>query len=384
MTVQINPVLTRMRPYPFLKLNEAKKAALARGLKLIDFSVGDPHERTDPAIREALIESVEERSRYPMSEGLPEHREAIAAWIRSRYGAEVDPDREVVPTLGSKEAIFSLAQVVMDPRSERDLVVVTEPGYPIPERGAEMVGARILRLPLLESNRFLPDLAGVPAEEWDRIAIFWINYPNNPTAAVAPLTFLEELAQRAVRHGFVLASDEAYSEIYFGEPTPSALQVRDRSQVAVFNTQSKRSSMTGYRAGFVAAAPELIAALKLYRPLNGTAVPEFIQRASMEAWGREDHVARMRAVYAEKRTLFVDFFKRKGIRIAGSEATFYLWSEVPAGETSEAFAGRLLEAGVVVAPGSFFGEAGEGYFRLALVPTLEDCRRATELLESVL
>jgi acetylornithine aminotransferase len=384
MTIPINPVLTRMRPYPFLRLNEAKKAALARGLKLIDFSVGDPHERTDPAIREALIESVEERSRYPMSEGLPEHREAIAAWIRSRYGVEVDPHREVVPTLGSKEAIFSLAQVVMDPQSDRDLVVVTEPGYPIPERGGEMVGARILRLPLLESNHFLPDLSAVPVEEWDRIAIFWINYPNNPTAAVAPLSFLDELAQRAVRHGFVLASDEAYSEIYFGEPTPSALQVSDRSHVAVFNTQSKRSSMTGYRAGFVAAAPELVAALKLYRPLNGTAVPEFIQRASMEAWGREDHVAAMRAVYAEKRVLFVDFFRRKGIRIAGSEATFYLWSEVPPGETSESFANRLLEAGVVVAPGSFFGDAGEGYFRLALVPTVEDCRRATAILESVL
>jgi len=384
MTIQINPVLARMRPYPFLKLNEAKKAALARGLKLIDFSVGDPHERTDPAIREALIESVEERSRYPMSEGLPEHREAIAAWIRSRYGVAVDPHLEVVPTLGSKEAIFSLAQVVIDPLSERDLVVVTEPGYPIPERGAEMVGARVLRLPLLESNRFLPDLSAVPAEEWDRIAIFWINYPNNPTAAVAPLAFLEDLAQRAVRHGFLLASDEAYSEIYFGEPTPSALQVSDRSHVAVFNTQSKRSSMTGYRAGFVAAAPELVHALKLYRPLNGTAVPEFIQRASMAAWGREDHVAAMRSVYAEKRALFVAFFRRKGIRIAGSEATFYLWSEVPAGETSEAFASRLLEAGVVVAPGSFFGDAGEGYFRLALVPTVDDCRRATELLESVL
>ncbi|HEX6348677.1 MAG TPA: aminotransferase class I/II-fold pyridoxal phosphate-dependent enzyme [Candidatus Dormibacteraeota bacterium] len=384
MPVQINPVLTRMRPYPFLKLNEAKKAALARGVKLIDFSVGDPHERTDPAIREALLESVEERSRYPMSEGLPEHREAIAAWIRSRYGVTLDPHREVVPTLGSKEAIFSLAQVVIDPASERKLVVVTEPGYPIPERGAEMVGARVLGLPLLEANGFLPDLDSVPAEDWDRIAIFWINYPNNPTAAVAPLDFLNELAARAVRHGFLLASDEAYSEIYFGEPTASALQVRDRSQVAVFNTQSKRSSMTGYRAGFVAGPPELIAALKLYRPLNGTAVPEFIQRASMEAWGREDHVEAMRAVYAEKRALFIDFFRRKGVRIAGSEATFYLWCQVPEGQSSEAFATRLLESGVVVAPGSFFGEAGEGYFRLALVPTVEDCRRAIEILELVL
>ncbi len=160
--------------------------------------------------------------------------------------------------------------------------------------------------------------------------------------------------------------------------------MRERSQVAVFNTQSKRSSMTGYRAGFAAGPPELIAALKLYRPLNGTAVPEFIQRASMEAWGREDHVEAMRAVYAEKRALFMEFFRRSGVRIAGSEATFYLWCQVPDGDSSEAFADRLLEHGVVVAPGSFFGDAGEGYFRLALVPALEDCRRAIGILESVL
>jgi len=384
MTVPINPVLTGLRPYPFLKLNEAKKAAVARGLKLIDFSVGEPHERTDPAIREALVESLEERSRYPLSEGLPEHREAIAGWIRSRYGVSLDPHREVVPTLGSKEAIFSLAQVVIDPASERRLVAVTEPGYPIQERGAEMVGAEVLRLPLLEANKFLPDLDAITAEEWDRLAIFWINYPNNPTAAVAPLEFLNQLAERAARHGFLLASDEAYSEIYFGEPTVSALQARDRSHVVVFNTQSKRSSMPGYRAGFVAGPPELIAALKLYRPLNGTAVPEFIQRASMEAWGREDHVEAMRAIYGEKRALFLEFFRRKAVRVAGCAATFYLWCEVPDGESSEAFATRLLESGVVVAPGSFFGDAGEGYFRLAVVPTLEECRRAIEILETVL
>ncbi|HEX6548276.1 MAG TPA: aminotransferase class I/II-fold pyridoxal phosphate-dependent enzyme [Candidatus Dormibacteraeota bacterium] len=384
MTITFNPALTQMRQYPFLALDEAKKRAVARGLRLIDCSVGDPHERTDPMIREALIESIEERSRYPKADGLPEHRDAIAAWIHSRYGVRLDPQREVVPTLGSKEAVFSFAQVVMDPRSEKNLVAVTEPGYPIPERGAQIAGGRVLRLPLLEENRFLPDLDAVPAEVWDQLAIFWVNYPNNPTGAVAPLSFFEELADRARKHGFVLASDEAYSEIYFGEPTPSALQVADRSHVAVFNTQSKRSSMTGYRVGFVAAPPEVIHALKLYRPLAGSAIPEFIQRASIAAWGREDHVEAMRGLYRAKRALFVDFFRHKGIRIAGSEATFYLWCQVPEGESSESFAARLLEGGVVVAPGSFFGEAGEGYFRLALVPAIEDCRRAVELLESVL
>ena len=384
MTITINPALTQMGAYPFLALDERKRAAVGRGLRLIDFSVGDPHEPTDPGIRDALIESVTERSSYPKAEGLPEHREAIASWIEARYGVTLDPSREVMPTLGSKEVCFSLPQVVMDPRSTKNVVAVTEPGYPVPERGAQIAGGRVLRLPLLESNGFLPDLASVPPSTWDEVALLWINYPNNPTGAVAPLEFLERAASLAARHAFVLASDEAYSEIYFDGRPHSALEVADRSHVVAVNTQSKRSSMTGYRVGFIAGAPEVIAALKLYRPLAGTAIPEFIQRASMAAWGREDHVEAMRRVYAEKRSIFVDFFRRKGIRIAGSEATFYLWGEVPGGETSESFAARLLDVGVVVAPGSFFGEAGEGYFRLALVPTADDCRRAVTLLDTIL
>ncbi len=384
MTITINPALTGMRAYPFIQLDEKKREAVARGLRLIDFSVGDPHEPTDALIRDALLESVTERSSYPKAEGLPEHREAIASWIGARYGVQLDPHREVLPTLGSKEVVFSLPQVVMDPRSRKNLVAVTEPGYPIPERGAQIAGGRVLRLPLLERNSFLPDVENVPESTWDDVALLWINYPNNPTGAVAPLAFFEKLAALATRHNFLLASDEAYSEIYFDGPPASALQVADRSHVVAVNTQSKRSSMTGYRVGFIAGAPEVIAALKLYRPLAGTAIPEFIQRASIAAWGREDHVDAMRRVYAEKRAVFVDFFRRKGIRIAGSQATFYLWGEVPAGETSESFAARLLDVGVVVAPGSFFGDAGEGYFRLALVPTAGDCRRAVALLESIL
>ncbi len=384
MAITLNPALAAQSPYPFLQLDEARRRALERGVRIIDFSIGDPHERNDPAIREAPIESVEERSRYPKAEGLPEHREAIASWIAARFGVALDPKREVVPTLGSKEALFSLPQVVMDPRSTKNLVVVTEPGYPVPERAARIAGGRVLRLPLLEDRHFLPDLGHVPEAAWDEVAIFYVNYPNNPTGATAPVEFYERLAERARRHSFVLVSDEAYSEIYFDGAPASVLQAGDRSHVVAVNSQSKRSSMTGYRSGFVAGSPEVIAALKLYRPVAGTAVPEFIQRASIAAWGREDHVASMRRVYAAKREIFVDLFARKGIRVAGSQATFFLWCEVPDGETGDAFAARLLEAGILVAPGAMFGPAGEGYFRLALVPTLEECRQAAALLETVL
>jgi succinyldiaminopimelate transaminase len=383
--VQLNPTLTEMRPYPFLALDEARRRAQASGLSLIDFSVGEPHEATDPAIRAALRDALEERSSYPKAEGLPELKEAVAAWCRRRYGVELDPQAEVMPTLGSKEAVFSLAFIAVDARSERRTVVVTEPGYPIPERAAALAGARVLRLPLREANGFLPDLDELPPRVWDQVAILWVNYPNNPTAATAPAAFYAELARRAERHGFLVASDEAYSEVYFGpEPPMSALQTPDRSRFAVFNTQSKRSSMPGYRSGFLVGPPELIRGYKLWRPLAGVAVPEFIQRATIRALASEEHVARMRAVYAAKRELFLELFASKGVRVAGSEATFYLWCEVPDGQTSEAFAARLLERGVVVAPGSFFGDAGEGYFRVALVPTREECQRAVEILEDVL
>jgi len=382
--VPISPVLERQTTYPFVRLNEAARRVEARGVEVIDFGMGDPREATDPLIRQALVDGLRDRMGYPAAVGLPELREAIAAWANRRFGIRLDPETQVIPTLGSKEAIFSLAQVVVDLERGKDTVAYTEPGYPVYERGALFAHARPLALPLHERNGFLPDLDAIDGETWSRLAAFWVNYPNNPTCATAPLGFYERLAALAREHGFVLASDEAYTELWFDEPPASALQVADLANVAVFNTLSKRSSMTGYRSGFVAGDPELIAALKAFRPTVGTAPQEFVQRASVVAWGDENHVERTRALYRRKRELFLELFRRKGIRIAGSEATMYLWLEAPAGESSEAFAERLLEHGVLVAPGSYLGAAGEGYFRVALVPSEEECTRAVALLENVL
>ena len=382
--MQLNPVLEGMRTYPFLRVEEAKAQAAARGLEIIDFGVGDPREKTDPRIRQLLAESITEVSSYPAARGLPELHRAVAGWFGRRYGVEVDAEREVIPTLGSKEAIFLMPLVVGDPDGQKNLVVVPEPAYPVAERGALFARMQVLRLPLREANGFLPDIKSVPDETWRRVAIFWVNYPNNPTAAVAPLSFYEELSQLASRYGFLLASDEAYSEIYFGQPPCSALQVSDRSHVAVLNTLSKRSSMTGYRSGAIVASPDLIGALRAFRPTVGVAPQEFIQRASVWAWGDEAHVAEMRSIYGAKREVLLDVLERKQLRVAGCDATFYLWVEVPQGETSEEFACRLLEGGVVVSPGAYFGEAGEGYVRLALVPTLEQCRAAATILEELL
>src|ERR671931_287180 len=270
---------------------------------------------------------------------------------KRRLGVELDPDTEIVPTYGSKEAIFLLAQVVVDRDGDKPLVVTTEPGYPVPDRGATFAGAEVEQLPLHEEHGFLPDLESVRAAELSR------------------------------EHDFLLACDEAYSELWFDSPPHSALEVREHGNVVVFNTLSKRSSMTGYRSGFVAADAELIAALKQYRPSVGTAPQEFVQRASIVAWNDEEHVGRTRAAYARKRDALIPTLERKGLRLAGGRsATMFLWIEAPSDDVAE----RLLEHGIIVSPGTFFGPAGDGYFRIALVPTEEECRRAATILERVL
>jgi acetylornithine aminotransferase len=227
-------------------------------------------------------------------------------------------------------------------------------------------------LPLRRENGFLPDLSELD----DDVALVWVNYPHNPTGAVAPREFYDELAEAAERHDFVIGSDEAYTELWFDEPPPSALQAADRSRIVVFQTLSKRSSMTGYRSGFVAGPPEIVAALKAYRPTVGTAPQEFVQRASVAAWNDERHVEETRARYRAKREVLIPAISGRGWEIVASEATMYLWVVGP--DPAE-----LLERGLIVSPGEMFGPSGEGYVRFALVPTLEECGRAAAILREV-
>jgi len=363
--LRLNPVLDELGSYPFTRLAAAKRAVADRGVELVDFGIGEPREETPEFIRRALADGIDRVSLYPTAEGLPELREAIAAWTARRFGARLDPATEVVPTLGSKEAVFHLAQVVAGER-----VVVTAPGYPVPERGARFAGKEVVRVAMP------PDL---DALDLDGVAILWLNYPNNPTGATAPEGLYERAAQLAREHGFVLASDEAYSELYFGVPPRSALELQDRRNVLVFNTLSKRSSMPGYRAGFAAGDPELIAALKRYRPNVGVAPQHMVQRAAIAAWNDEEHVEEVRGVYRAKRDVVLPALEACGLRHAGGDATFFLWLAVPGGD-DEAFAMDLLEHGVVCAPGSFFGHEGAGHVRFALVPTVAQCERAADVL----
>ena len=374
----VNPVLAGLATYPFVRLREAKLAAIARGIDVIDFGAGEPREPTPTFIREALVDALraEPVSTYPVNEGLPELRSAIAAWTRSRFGAALDPDSAIVPTLGSKEAIFGLAQVVCAPG---DRVAVTSPGYPVPERGALFAGCEVLDVPLDPARGWHPDLAAV---DWTGVSLLWLNFPGNPTAATATLELYEEAAALARAHGFVVACDEAYSELWFAGDAPvSALQVADRTNVLALNTLSKRSSMPGYRSGFVAGDPQLIAALKRYRPNVGTAPQEFVQRAAAAAWGDEEHVVEVRERYRAKRDALLPALLAAGLRPSGGDASFFLWLRLPGDADAEAYAMRLLdEHGIVVTPGPYFGPGGAGHVRVALVPAVEDCARAAERL----
>jgi acetylornithine aminotransferase len=377
-----NPAFETLATYPFVRLEESKRAAAARGIRIIDFGMGDPQERTPGRIRQALLDGVPDRASYPPAAGTPALRKAMAGWMNRRFGTDLDPDAHMLPSNGSKEAVYLLHQAVVDPRGDRRIVLIPDPAYPVYEIGTLFAGGVPESIPLREERGFLPDLDAIPPETWQRTALLWLNYPNNPTGATAGLDLYRRALGLADRYGFWVASDEAYSELWFDSPPVSAIQAGIKGLV-VLNTLSKRSAMTGYRSGLIAGDPELIGMLRTVRPSQGVATPLFVQQAAVAAWDDEGHVSEQRDIYRSKRDVLMPALARKGLKIAGSEATFYLWIKVPTGQSSESFASMLLEHGLVLAPGSYFGKQGEGYVRMALVPTLELCKEAAAILDGI-
>ncbi|HET9554972.1 MAG TPA: succinyldiaminopimelate transaminase [Anaeromyxobacteraceae bacterium] len=375
-----NPVLDSIQKNLMVALDERKAKLRAEGKRLFDFGLGDPKEPTPAFLREALRAAVPEVSQYPSAMGTPSLRRAAAGYLARRFGVAVDPDRQIVPATGAKETIFHLPFAFCgDPR--RTKVVMPDPGYPTYEVGARFAGLEPVKVPLTAANRFLVEPDALGAEVLDRTLLFWVSYPHNPTGALAPRDYLARVGRAATKHGFVVVSDECYADIYFGEPPPSMLEVQVENVLAVHSC-SKRSGMTGYRSGFVAGDADLVAVLKRLRSHPGVASPDFVSAAATAAWSDDAHAAERRAVFKAKRDLFAAFFAEQGLTVRGSEATLYLWVEVPAGLDAQGYALRLLEAGIVVAPGTAFG-AGEGYVRVALVPTLEECREAIERWRTV-
>ena len=368
-----NPVLGQIQTNLMVELDERRRALVAGGKRLFDFGLGDPREPTPAFIKDALRGGVPEVSQYPSAFGSPALRRAAAGYLQRRFGVGVDPETQVLGCAGAKEAIFHLPLAFAgDPRRRK--VVIPDPGYPTYEVGARFAGLEPLLVPLTARRRFLLDPEDVGEDVLRETLLFWVSYPHNPTGAVAPRDYLRRVGDFAQKYGFIVCSDECYADIYFGAPPASMLEVQVENVVAIHSC-SKRSGMTGYRSGFMAGDPDLIAALRALRSHPGLGSPEFIGPAAAAAWSEDAHAAERREIFRQKRDRFLRFFAEQGLEADASEATLYLWVKVPAGETSGGYARRLLEEGIVVAPGTAFG-AGEGYIRVSLVPTLAECEDA--------
>lgn len=378
--MRLNPVLEQLGSYPIAIVHERARAMREAGRTVIDFSIGDPREPTPERIPNALKESVPVVSQYPTTGGLGELRAAIATYLGRRFDVSIDPESQVIPTSGSKEAVFNTPLAFID-RKAGDSIVYGTPGYPIYERGALFAGAGTE--PIVLSGDFVLRAGDITPEVWARARIVWTCTPHNPTGAVTDVGDMRELLAIARDSETLLFSDECYADIYepavFPDGPPSILQLAgpECSGVLSFLSLSKRSGMTGYRSGAVVGDAAAISALKKLRTATGTASPEFVQRAAIAAWSDDDHAAERRNIFAAKRAILRRAFDEVGMEIVASEAGLYMWVET--GDDLQT-TDRLLEAGVVVSPGRFFGSGGEGYFRLALVPTLEECEQAVEVL----
>lgn len=376
----LNPLLVGGRDYPFVRLEAQARALIPAGVERINFSIGDPRERTPEFIRDVVRRAIPEVSSYPTVPGLPELRRAYTDWAQRRFGVALDPEAHVLPANGTKEAVFLMPFAVLGPGEPRNVVVIPTPAYPVYEPSVRFAGGEPYLTPLASRHGWRFDPTQVPDAVWARTAMLWLNTPHNPTGAVLDRAALDAIAALARRHGFWVIADEAYVDVWFDQAPPSLLQ-SGLEHVAVLHTLSKRSAMTGYRSGMIAGDPRLIDALRRLRPNVGVATPEFVQRGAVAAWSDDAHAEQQRRLYADKRARVRATFARRGWRIEGSEATFYLWTAAPGGD-DVAFVERLMRLGIVALPGSYMGDAGRGFVRFALVPTLEQCVVACERIDA--
>jgi succinyldiaminopimelate transaminase len=374
--MELNPILSAMGGYPLAEIQMRARELREAGRPLIDFSIGDPREPTPRFIRDALTASVPAISQYPTTIGLAELRGAIADYLQRRFDVVVDPATQIIPTTGSKEGIFHTPFAFVEPGAGHGVVYGT-PGYPVYERGALFAGARLD--PIHLSGDFVLRSSDISDEIWDRARLVWSCSPHNPTGSVTSVAELTDLLERSRAEGALFLSDECYVDVYEGDPPGSVLQVAgsDLAGTLAFYSCSKRSGMTGYRSGAIIGDAEAIAALVSLRSSAGVAPAEFVQAAAVAAWSDDEHAAERRAIFTAKRAVLRRAFDRLGLPVVASTAALYLWVAV---DDDLAVTGRLLERGVVVSAGRAFGPGGEGYIRLALVPTLEECEHAVDVL----
>ena len=396
MTLPLNPLLARLHPYPFERWRELTAGVTPNpALRPIALGIGEPKHATPALIEEALMQALPTLSSYPATLGEPALREAIAGWVQRRYGVSVNPAGEVLPVNGSREALFALAQTVLDPTRPGSVVVCPNPFYQIYEGAALLGGADTFFAPSDPARNFATDWDAVPAEVWARTKLLYTCSPGNPTGAVMPLSEWQQLFELSDRHGFVIASDECYSEIWFRDEAPLgglqaavALGRPDFRNLIALTSLSKRSNVPGLRSGFVAGDARLIRAFLLYRTYHGSAMGGMVQRASIAAWNDEAHVVANRELYRSKFAQVTPLLARV-LDVALPDAAFYLWAGIPGPRGKDgppddiAYAqGLLAQYNVQVLPGSLLARhagghnPGAGRIRMALVAPVADCLEA--------
>ncbi len=383
---QLSDRVKNLQPYPFVVIEQKKREALSKGVDLIDLSIGDPDLATPDFIVESLRKAAgdPDNHHYPSSAGMMSFREAVARWYDRRRSIKLDPASEVVSLIGSKEAVGHMPLAYINPG---DVVLVPSPGYPVYETGTMFAGGACHFMPLTEENAYLPDLDAIPADVCKRARLMWLNYPNNPTAALAPREFFEGAIKFAKEHDIIIVHDAAYSEMYFDGNKPlSFMEVDGAREVGIeMHSLSKTYSMTGWRIGYAVGNSEIIAGLSKIKSNLDSGVFQAIQMAAITALDSDESVLdALRQTYQDRRDAMYDGLKGAGFEVNRPGATFYLWMKVPGKQSSADYAALVLErAGVLATPGSGFGGPGEGYIRFALTAGVERIKEAVKRIKAI-
>lgn len=386
-SVKLADRVKSLPPYLFAAIDRMKKEALSRGIDVIDLSIGDPDLPTPEHIVKAMILAVKKsvNHRYPSYEGMLSYREAVSDWYKRRFKVSLDPRTEVLSLIGSKEGIGHIPLAFVNPG---DIVLVPSPGYPVYPVGTLFAGGESYIMPLLEKNKFFPDFSVIPGSVLKRAKLLFINYPNNPTSAVARKKFYATVVDIAKKYTIIVCHDAAYSEIYYdGKKPVSFLQIRGAREVGIeFHSLSKTYNMTGWRIGFAVGNRDVLAGLGKIKTNLDSGVFQAIQEAAIAALRTDERaLSRIRNVYQERRDALYSGLKKLGLHPIKPEATFYLWTRVPSRFDSSGFVAHILEkAGVLATPGNGFGNPGEGYVRFALTVPVERIIEAVERMGKVL
>ena len=367
--MRVSKRVKNLPPYLFVGISQRIAEKRAKGEEIISFAIGDPDIPTPSHIIERLCQTAKDPAnhRYPETDGLPELRRAIAGWYEKRFGISLDADKEVLPLIGSKEGIAHIAFCFIDPE---DIALVPDPGYPVYSVSTMLAGGKPYYMPLREAGNFLPDLDATPDHVLRKARLLWINYPNNPTGAVANLDFFSKVVKFARQNDLVVCHDGPYSEVAFdGYQPPSFMQADGAREIGVeFHSFSKSYNMTGWRIGMVVGKAQVIDALKKIKSNLDSGIPQAIQYAAIEALSSpQGCIEKHNATYQRRRDLIIDILNDIGLSAKPPKASLYIWAKVPKGYTSLEFATDLLDkVGVAVVPGIGYGSYGEGYVRFSL------------------